>query len=241
MNSVRCLSLTIITFCLAVGISWLLLAQFNFAYDWFYTLIDIPQHITTYAPFYTERADFIQTTAAERSRLFAEVVTSIHQQGMGLAEISYYAADGTLLNTAFNRDEVIHLQDVANLIDNFKLILSVMFAVFVCLLVWMSVTCQALPPFKSLFVYVAVALLSITAVVLVIGPYEIFYQMHVWAFPEDHKWKFYYEESVMSNLMKAPDLFAYIAMLLVAVTIPIFVGIMWLVKLLLNIRSSHHV
>ena len=85
-----------------------------------------------------------------------------------------------------------------------------------------------------------IALLLITVSVMLIGPYEIFSQFHVWVFPEEHKWKFYYEESVMSNLMKAPDLFAYIAVLLVALAVPIFAGLMWLVKQFLGLRSQNH-
>lgn len=240
MGSLRWLTLTVIAFCLAVGVSWLLLAQVNFAYEWLYTLIDIPEHIAKYAPAYTERADFVQTTDAERYRLFAEVVTSIHQQGAGLAELSYHGPDGQLLNTAFNYDEVVHLQDVAILIDRLMFALSIMLAVFIALLTWLSISRQTLPSFKSLLMYVMVALVLITLVVLLIGPYEVFYQLHVWVFPEEHKWKFYYEESVMSNLMKAPDLFGYIAILLVAVAVPVFAGIMWLVKQLLGLRSLNN-
>ena len=241
MGSVRWLGLTVIAFCLAIGASWLLLAQVNFAYDWLYSVMDIPKHIAKYGPAYAERADFVQTDFAEHSRMFAEVVTAIHNQGAGLATLSYYSPDGQLLNTAFNNDEVIHLQDVAILIDRLLFGLKIMLAVFIALLVWLSMTRQALPSFKSLLAYVMIALLLITIAVLVIGPYEIFYQLHVWVFPEEHKWKFYYEESVMSNLMKAPDLFAYIAVLLVALAVPIFAMMMWLVKQFLGLRSQNNV
>jgi hypothetical protein len=40
--------------------------------------------------------------------------------------------------------------------------------------------------------------------------------MHVWVFPADHQWFFYYQDSLMSTLMKAPYLFGYIAVALVA-------------------------
>ncbi|PWQ99368.1 DUF1461 domain-containing protein [Leucothrix arctica] len=241
MGNVRWLCVTVIAFCLALGASWLLLAQVDFAYDWLYSFMDIPKHIAKYAPEYAERADFVETNFAEHSRMFAEVVTAIHNQGGGLATLSYYSPDGQLLNTAFNNDEVIHLQDVAILIDRLLLGLKVMLVVFVVLLAWLSITRQVLPSFKSLLAYVIIALLLITVVVLLVGPYEIFSQLHIWVFPEEHKWKFYYEESVMSNLMKAPDLFAYIAVLLVVLAVPIFAVMMWLVKQFLGLRSQNNV
>ena len=240
MGSLRWLTLTVIAFCLALGVSWLLLAQVNFAYEWLYSLIDIPQHIAKYGPSYTERADFVLTSDVERYRLFAEVVTAIHQQGEGLTALSYHSPDGQLLNTAFNRDEVIHLQDVAILIDHLTLALSVMLMVFIGLLAWLSVTRQSLPSFKSLLTYVVVALVLITVAILLIGPHDVFSQLHIWVFPDEHKWHFFYEESVMSNLMKAPDLFGYIAILLVAVAIPVFAGMMWLVKQFLGLRHLNN-
>ncbi|RVU84588.1 DUF1461 domain-containing protein [Leucothrix sargassi] len=241
MKRIYWLGVTLIAFCLALAGSWLLLAAFNFGYDYLYTLIDIPAHIAQYGPVYIERADFVVTTDQERSRLFAEVVTAIHNHGEGLATLSYYSPDGERLNTAFNHDEVVHLQDVAILIDRVTCAVVVMLGVFVLLLAYLYVTGQPMPPFKSLFAYVMVALVIGTLVVFAIGPYEVFYQMHVWVFPEEHKWKFYYEESVMSNLMKAPDLFAYIAVMLVVLSIPLFALIMGLVKQLFRLRTPRHV
>lgn len=44
-----------------------------------------------------------------------------------------------------------------------------------------------------------------------IGPTRVFYTLHEWVFPSDHQWMFSYQESLMTTLMKAPDLFAAIA------------------------------
>ena len=52
----------------------------------------------------------------------------------------------------------------------------------------------------------------ITIVFLIFGAKAIFYQMHVLIFPPDHQWFFYYQDSLMSTMMKAPDLFAGIAL-----------------------------
>jgi hypothetical protein len=59
-----------------------------------------------------------------------------------------------------------------------------------------------------------------------LGAKKVFYQLHVWIFPEGHQWFFYYQESLMSTLMKAPDLFAGIG-------IAIFLGAILLFVLML--------
>jgi hypothetical protein len=46
---------------------------------------------------------------------------------------------------------------------------------------------------------------------LIAGPTQVFYQFHLWIFPADHQWFFYWQDSLMSTLMKAPVLFGGIA------------------------------
>jgi hypothetical protein len=55
-----------------------------------------------------------------------------------------------------------------------------------------------------------------------------FYWLHTVVFPSDHQWFFYYEESLMSTLMKAPYLFAPISIMLL-----LFALIMWTLHLVL--------
>ena len=47
----------------------------------------------------------------------------------------------------------------------------------------------------------------------------MFYQFHIWLFPADHEWFFYWQDSLMSTLMKAPVLFGGIAVVLVGGTL----------------------
>ncbi len=62
--------------------------------------------------------------------------------------------------------------------------------------------------------------------VLVIGRARCFYQFHVWIFPDDHQWFFYYQESLMSTLMKAPVLFGYIAAVLVGLAVVLLAALL---------------
>jgi hypothetical protein len=77
----------------------------------------------------------------------------------------------------------------------------------------------------SAFSAAGVALLSLG--ILIAGPVEVFYGIHRWVFPTGHQWFFFYEESLMSTLMKAPDLFGYIAIILLLLTLTIFWLILW--------------
>jgi hypothetical protein len=58
-----------------------------------------------------------------------------------------------------------------------------------------------------------VPLAAIATATLLIGPVKAFYWLHTLVFPPGHEWFFYYEDSLMSTMMKAPDLFGYIALL----------------------------
>ncbi len=55
-------------------------------------------------------------------------------------------------------------------------------------------------------------MLTVAILVVVIGPVKVFYALHELLFPDGHQWFFYYQESLMSTMMKAPELFGWIAM-----------------------------
>lgn len=234
----RWLCLTFISFCLAIGISWIVLTPLNFGYQQLYSAINIDQHIAIYAPKNIHKKDFQQTDEQERFRLFADIVTAIHQQGEGLAGLAYHTPQGQRIDSLLTHDEVLHLEDVAILIDRMRLLLLVLSVIFVGLLIWMYRSRQTMPSFRSILLSAIIALLAMTAVILLIGPHKVFYQLHIWAFPAEHKWFFFYEESLMSTMMKAPDLFAYIAILLVLLALPIFIVMMWLIQRVLLRQSG---
>ena len=231
------LCLTFLAFILALGVSWIIWTQLNFGYEFLYNQIAIDQHIAQYAPKNLFKTDFSLTTESERYRLFAEVVRIIHQQGEGLASLAYLIPSQQAPKILFTHDEVVHLQDVSILIDKMKWVLVVALGAFIAVFIWLYKSRSAMPPFKSLLGYVFISLLLVTGIILLIGPYDVFYQLHIWAFPDDHKWFFYYEESLMSTMMKAPDLFAYIAMLLVGLGVIVFVFMMLLLKKIFMTRT----
>ena len=234
------LCLTLLALIISFGLSWLILMPLNFAFEWLYSLLGIDQHIATFGPKNTLRLDFELTTDSERFRLFSEIASAIHHQGVGLEALVYHNPQGTALATFLTHDEVVHLQDVAILIDRMKVLLIVATLLFIALLAWIYFRSSHMPSFRSMLLTALIFLGFCIAIVLLIGPHKVFYTLHVWVFPEEHKWFFYYEESLMSTLMKAPDLFAYIAILLLALAVPIFVLIMWIVQRVLRIKISRN-
>lgn len=229
-GNIAWLCLTILVLILSFALSWLILTPMDFAYQWLYGLIDIDQHIAKYGPENTVRHGFELTADAERFRLFSGIVSAIHQQGQGLDALVYHNPQGTALAKLLTHDEVVHLEDVAILIDRMKILVIASLILFMGVLTWIYLRFHQIPSFRSMLLTVFIFLAFAIALILIIGPYEVFYNLHVWVFPEEHKWFFYYEESLMSTMMKAPDLFAYIAILLLALAVPIFVFLMWLVR-----------
>src|SRR5690625_5358126 len=73
-----------------------------------------------------------------------------------------------------------------------------------------------LPPARKLLIGFTIAIAALAALILLIGPVRVFYALHDYIFPDDNPWFFYYQDSLMTTLMKAPDLFGLIAVFLVA-------------------------
>ena len=78
------------------------------------------------------------------------------------------------------------------------------------------------------------SLAALVGLVWATGPRDVFYVFHEWVFPAGHQWFFYYQESLMSTLMKAPDLFGYIAAALVALAIVVLTLLLALAAHLTN-------
>ena len=197
-------------------LSWRLLATLDFLYPWLYESASIGQHIDEFAPQNRYRERFEETTRAERVRLFAEIARAIRRDGRGLELIRYRDADGETLGILLRPPERVHLQDVARLVTRLEAVGLVAMALLAFQLVYLRRRRTTLPAAVRMLGLTALGILGAAGVVLLLGPRDVFYQMHVWVFPADHQWFFYYQDSLMSTLMKAPYLFGYITVALVA-------------------------
>jgi len=113
------LLLTLSCLITAFWFSWHGLAQINFGYSLGYKMLHIDQHIQRYGPSNRYRDNFELTSYDQHQQLFSDIVSAIQQGGAGLAQITYTTPDQTT-STLLREAEVIHLQDVANLITLFN-------------------------------------------------------------------------------------------------------------------------
>lgn len=195
-------------------LAWHLLAQWSFAYRIGYQWVGIDKTIAQYAPLNRYRKDFEFTSAQEHWRLFAEITEAVQSGGKGLEQITYTLRNGqpeTLMHAA----EIVHLQDVAHLIDGFYRVGSVGWLVWLALLVVVYRRRLPLPAPRRVMQGWLAGVALLTMMVLLAGPQKVFYWLHTQVFPPGHQWFFYYQDSLMTTLMKAPDIFAFIAVLLV--------------------------
>jgi len=202
-------TLTIVCcFAAALLLAWKLLHSVNYGYEFWYSQLDIQEHIAKFAPQNRQKKmGFERTTKPERIELFRAIGVSVNNSGEGLRDLSYRAHPQADTQTLLTEPEAIHLQDVANLIDVLEPIGWAAIALLI-VLVLITFFSRLSPPGvrTSLLTLFVIALIG-AVVVAVIGPHGVFKKLHEAVFPDDHAWFFYYQDSLMTTLMKAPDIF----------------------------------
>jgi Protein of unknown function (DUF1461) len=218
-------------------ISWHLMAQIHFAYPIGYQLLDLESHIAQFAPLNRHKEDFEFTSKEDHWRLFGEISDAIQNQGKGLADIQYKLSNGNP-TSLMHQDEIIHLQDVANLVDHFYQLGYLSLAIWIAcwfLIIWKKLQ----PPSNKKVIAGFISLITLVSLtVIFIGAKEVFYWLHIQIFPADHKWFFYYQDSLMTTLMKAPDIFAFISILLVIELVILWIFSSYCLARLLKARTT---
>lgn len=209
----------------AFSVSWLLLMKVDFLYGVWHDIGGIAEGIEKYGPENRFKRGFADTSREQRIDIFAEINFAVHNGGDGLSRITYESPSSSGTQTLLREPEVVHLQDVANLIDVLKPIpLASFFLWLVCCVVYLYKSWPA-PSVKRQ----STALLSLLGFALVlllaIGAENVFNTLHVWVFPDGHQWFFYYQDSLMSTMMLAPVLFGWIAAAIVVVALLAYVGL----------------
>jgi len=132
----------------------------------------------------------------------------VHNSGTGLADIEYQPP-GKNARPLLHNAEVQHLQDVADFIDAGRVLFWVLLLLWLPL-AWLCVWLKP-PPMRWRLGITVFTVGAVLAWLLIAGPTQVFYQLHVWLFPAENEWFFYWQDSLMSTLMKAPVLFGGIA------------------------------
>jgi hypothetical protein len=225
----------------AAYLAWIALSAVDFLYPWLYTQLEISAHIERFGPENRYREGFELTTDAQRIALFGRIVEAINNDGRGLAALSYRPGDNAASIPLLRPPEIEHLRLVGAMVTDLRcagLVALVLFAATVGILAYTRVQ-----PTRMLRV-AGIAFGIGTAGTLVFASFDVtesgwFARLHDWAFPPDHQWFFYYQDSLMTTLMKAPDLFGPMAIALAGVTVAIYLLLLAGARRLLIHRGSN--
>jgi hypothetical protein len=214
----------------ALWLSWRALAAVDFLHPVFYQALDIESHILEFGPQNRYKAGFETTTREEHLRLFGAIVDAIHDSGRGLAELEYHDPLGRPIDRLLREPEVAHLQDVARLIDRLAPAGWLAVAWTAAHLALLGRMGWRVPPLRRLLGASALAVAAGIVLVMGIGVKRVFYWLHDLVFPPENPWFFYYQDSLMTTMMKAPDLFGAIAVALLALGLGLYAGLLWLAR-----------
>ena len=189
--------------------TWIALSNQSFFYGFLYDNTKLENFIELYAPKNIYKPEFSQTSREERIRVFKEIVESVNSNGLGLSEIKFYSIEGESLGKLLREPEVVHLQLVANIVDQLAKVAKCSSVLLLGFLIFVVKLKVRLVTLKEVILSTLALFGATVFILLVIGPLTVFEYLHVQIFPKDHQWFFYYEDSLMTTLMMAPDLFAY--------------------------------
>ena len=220
MTTLLNISILLCLWIISFSLSWYFLSHNNFYYATWYQLLDIDQTIKTYSPQNRfGKQNFVQTNAEQHELLFSEIVTAINNGGNNLKSISYKLNNVKMHDEVnhyplLTQAEVIHLKDVATIIGYIKRLfcLSVIL-VMISIGVVLRTKCMQAWTFQEQFRKTLVGVSLLLLATLLVGPKDFFYWLHEVVFPSNHQWFFYYQDSLMSTIMQAPNIFGPISIL----------------------------
>lgn len=222
-------------------LAWIALSAVNFFYPGLYAHLEIDAHIERFGPENRYREGFEATTDAQRIALFSRIVEAINNDGRGLAALSYRpGGDGDPV-PLLRPPEIEHLRLVGAMVTDLRrvgLVALALFAATVAVLAYARVQPTRMLRFAGIAIGIG------AAGALVFASFDVtdtgwFARLHDWAFPPDHQWFFYYQDSLMTTLMKAPDLFGPMAIALAGTTMAIYLLLLAGARRLLIHRGSN--
>jgi len=206
----------------ALWLAWGVLRPFDFAFDLWYSSLQLEQKIAHYAPANRFRFAFENTSYTERKEIYQQISHNIHAKEALFDQIVYRTQDGKVIDYFLTSPEIQHLEDVNRLITKAQWIGKVATALFlsVCCFYILIPSAQFSLQAQGIVAIVITALLFTPIVIF--GPQKVFDTLHQTIFPANHPWFFFYEDSLMTLLMYAPYSFAVISALLGGITLFFF-------------------
>ena len=195
----------------------------------------IESHIAEFAPQNRQnRNNFELTSKNERIRIVGEILRTVNSKGVGLETIKYFNTDGVPVNLFLTLAEVEHLEDVSVLVHFMNSIAFILIIIFIIIfsLAWRYKTTT--PSLLMLTCSMASFVIITTGCIIFTGPQIVFNELHGWVFGDKSEWHFYYQDSLMTTLLKAPDTFATMAILMAAIALIFWLLIFCLTKKLLK-------
>lgn len=232
--------LVVFSFILSLGAGWMTLKPVDFGYPFLHSLLHIDVQIKKYGPKNKYRKHFEKTDGTEQKRLFHEIVVAIHGDIDRLNTLTYHAPDGTAIDKLLREPEIIHLQDVKVLLDKFLWACLLLIPITGGLLWYLRHNKIPFPGMGKITKRFMISLVLMTTLIVLIGPTKVFYQLHIWLFPAENQWFFYYYESLMTTLMVAPVIFGPIAVFIVLAALPYAFALLYLSKRLCSDNGSNN-
>jgi hypothetical protein len=199
-----------------------------------YQIEHIDEHIEKYGAINRQgKETFAETDTYTHYRIFNEMLKSVENRGEGLAEISYNYRGKTI--KFFTESEIIHMKYVADMID----LMKAPFTFFLILAGLISVVMIIfnIRPYvmTDMFWISGFLLLPLSLSLQTLGFEKVFFWIHEIVFPDNHQWFFYYEDSLMSTLLKAPESFSSFGIVLGIFSLLVFVlfypALYWFISL----------
>lgn len=194
----------------ALALGWLLLSSVNYSYPIWHDHARIGWAIDKYGGINQYKTGFDLTTRAQRIELFAGISHAINHGGDGLDSLQY-SVPGHPTQKLLREAEIVHLQDVANLVTVGKYVGIGAVIVWIGIWIYFFLGQRIVPSLKRQMLVMTVFVGAAGLFVVIVGAKDVFYKLHEWVFPDNHEWFFYYQDSLMSTMMYAPNLFAWIA------------------------------
>lgn len=212
---------TISSVLVSLSLVWLLLFQTNFFYGFWHDHGGIKENIEIYATKNRFIENFELTSKQERINVFQQINHAVHIQVNELGNIVFSTSKAPKTKLLHN-DEIKHLEDVAMLIKKLYQGLLIMFFIWLVCIVYAFKNQITLPNLKVQLIALLSILALTVAIIVILGPTDVFYALHEVVFTQGVPWFFYYEDSLMSTLMAAPTLFGWIALSYLLLLIIIF-------------------